>query len=123
MFKVTIEPENQLMRIEVSGFWPAEILPAYVEELRRQTDALKPSGGCRRILVDMSDYPIQSQAVAQAHARIIAHGKDEMRAATAVVMTSPLSKLQAKRMANLAGHELFDDEDGARAWLLARPAV
>ncbi|MFD1789028.1 hypothetical protein ACFSC3_15805 [Sphingomonas floccifaciens] len=121
MYSITVEPECQLMRIAVSGFWPSEILPGYIAELHRQTEGLKPFGGCRRILVDMSDYPIQSQEVAQAHARIIAYGKDALRAATAVVMTSPLSKLQAKRMANLAGHELFDEEAGARAWLLAQP--
>ncbi|MHA6723923.1 hypothetical protein [Sphingomonas sp. RS2018] len=110
------------MRIEVHGFWPTDAIPSYLAELRRQTDALQVAcGGCRRILVDMSDYPIQSQAVAEAHANIIAHGKTAMKAFTAVVMTSALSRLQAKRMAQLAGHELFDDEASARAWLLAQP--
>lgn len=96
-------------------------MPRYIAALGEQAEALVPYGGCRRILVDMSDYPIQSQAVAEGHVRIIAHGKNKMRAHTAVVMTSALSKLQAKRMANLAGHELFDDEASARAWLLAQP--
>jgi hypothetical protein len=121
MFTVTIEPPHQLMRIEVQGFWQRDTMRAYLAELGRQVDALAAYGGCRRILVNMSDYPIQSAEIAQGHARIVAHGKTEMKAATAVVMKSALSKLQAKRMANLAGQELFDDEPAARRWILAQP--
>lgn len=121
MFTVTIEPAHQLMRIEVRGFWTPDTMRAYVGELGTKAGALGLSGGCRRILVDMSDYPIQAQAIAEAHVRIIGHGKTEMGAITAVVMTSALSKLQAKRMAKLAGHELFDDEPAAREWLLGQP--
>jgi hypothetical protein len=123
MFTVTNEPEHRLMRIEVHGFWTPDTMRAYLTELGAKASALGSIGGCRRILVDMSDYPIQSQAIAEGHARIIAHGKTEMRAKTAVVMTSALSKLQAKRMARLAGQELFDDEPAARHWLLAQPIV
>lgn len=118
MYTVTVEPEHHLMRIEVVDFWPVSIIPHYVAELNRQIGALELSGGCQRILVDMTRYPIQSQAVAKAHAKIIAYGRNDLKALTAVVMTSALSKLQAKRMANLAGHELFEDEESARAWLL-----
>jgi hypothetical protein len=123
MYTITIESEHRLMRIEVSGFWSSDVFPGYLAELRRHVEALAPSGGCRRILVDMSRYPIQPKDVAQAHANIIAHGKSEMKACTAVVMSSVLSKLQAKRMANLAGRELFDDEPSARHWLLQQPAA
>ncbi len=119
MYTVTIEPEHHLMRIEVVGFWSVSIIPDYVAELTRQIGALESSGGCQRILVDMTNYPIQAQAIAKAHARIIDYGRNDLKASTAVVMTSALSKLQAKRMANLAGHELFDNEESAREWLLA----
>ena len=121
MFTVTIDPAYRLMRIEVHGFWTLDTMRAYVAELSGKARALEERGGRRRILVDMSDYPIQSQAIAEAHASIINHGKTEMGAVTAVVMKSALSKLQAKRMARLAGHELFDDEPAAREWLLAQP--
>lgn len=110
-----------MMRIEVHGFWTLDTMRAYVAELGGKARALREAGGCHRILVDMSDYPIQSQAIAEAHASIINHGKTELGAVTAVVMKSALSKLQAKRMAKLAGHELFDDEPAAREWLLAQP--
>lgn len=122
MFTVAIEPENRLLRIAVHGFWSEKVMREYVAELGRQTEALGHHGGCRRILVDMSDYPVQSQAIAEGHARIIAYGRTEMKAVTAVVMTSALSRLQARRIANLAGRELFDDEASAREWLLAQYA-
>lgn len=120
MFIVTTEPAYQLMRIEVQGFWTRETMRAYVAELGKRTKTLDSCGGCRRILVNMSAYPIQAPDIAQGHVRIVLHGKTEMKAATAVVMTSALSKLQAKRMANLAGHELFNDESTARTWLIAQ---
>ncbi len=119
MFKVTIEPGHHLMRIRVDGFWTDKVMADYLAELHRQVEALRPSGGCRRILVDMSNYPIQAQAIAEGHARIIHHGKTAMNARTAVVMKSALSRLQAMRVATIAGHELFADEDSARRWLMA----
>jgi hypothetical protein len=119
MYTVTIEPSHHLMRIRVEGFWAAEVMAAYVAELGRQTEALRKTGGCGRILVDMSDYPIQSRAIADGHARIIAHGQRTMNARTAIIMTSALSRLQAMRVAHLAGHELFDDETSAMRWLLS----
>lgn len=121
MYEITTEPEHRLMRIEVQGFWSPEMIPGYVAALYERIDSLKPVGGCRRILVDMSSYPIQPQSVAKAHSKIIDYGRNELKAVTAVVMTSALSRLQAKRMANLAGRELFDDEPSARRWLLAQP--
>lgn len=122
MYTVTIDPALHLMRIWVGGFWSAGVMTAYEAELRRQAQALGRSGGCQRILVDMSQYPIQAQNIADAHARIIARGKKMMRARTAVVMTSALSRLQALRVADLASEELFDDEVSARRWLLSMPA-
>ncbi|MDP1027092.1 hypothetical protein Q5H91_07700 [Sphingomonas sp. KR1UV-12] len=122
MYTVTIEPALHLLRIRVAGFWSAAVMKAYVAELVRQAEALGRTGGCRRILVNMSDYPIQAQAIADGHARIIAHGKTVMKAHTAVVMKSALSRLQAMRVADLAGHELFDDEVSARRWLMSMPA-
>ncbi len=121
MFTVTIEPRHRMIHVTIVGFWSMDVLPAYVAELRRQTDALAAVGGCRRILVDMTDYPIQSQEVAEAHAQIIGYAKRKLGAPTAVIMPNALSKLQAKRMANLAGRELFDDAASARAWLLEQP--
>ncbi|WP_294290417.1 hypothetical protein [uncultured Sphingomonas sp.] len=69
----------------------------------------------------MSDYPIQSQDIAGANSRIIRHGLTTIRAATKIVIVSVLSRVQAKRIANVAGNELFDDEAAACAWLEAQP--
>ncbi len=122
MYSVTIEPAHRLLRIRVDGFWSMEVMTAYVAELRQQSDALRNAGGCERILVDMSDYPIQSRAVADGHAQIIARAKAMTNTRTALVMKSALSRLQAMRVADLAGDQLFEDEASARAWLLAQPA-
>lgn len=121
MYALTIEPARDLMRIKVAGFRSAAVMTAYIAEERRQVEALGRSGGCQRILVDMSQYPIQASEIAEAHAKIIARGKKVMKARTAVVMTSALSRMQAMRVTDLAAAELFDDELSARRWLLSKP--
>ncbi|KQN26691.1 hypothetical protein ASE86_11550 [Sphingomonas sp. Leaf33] len=120
-YAVAIEPDHRLLHVAVRGFWSAAMLPGYIAELLRQIAVLDTGQGCDRVLVDMTDYPIQSREIAEAHCRFIVHGRTHVGAATAIVMRSVLSRLQAKRMANIAGHELFDDEPAARAWLMTQP--
>lgn len=120
-YAVAIEPENRLMRVVVRGFWSVAMLPDYVAELLRQVAALKAGGGCDRVLVDMSDFPIQSRDIADAHCRYILHSRTETGASTAIITNGVFSRLQAKRMAHVAGHELFEEEASARSWLLSQP--
>jgi len=117
VYDVEIDPARKLLIIRLAGFWTPETMKAYQAEVRRKASALHRAGGCERILVDMSDYPIQSAEIAEGHASALRHAADTLCAKAAIVMTSALSKLQASRVATSTGHRFFTDETLAFAWL------
>jgi hypothetical protein len=119
MYAVSIHPEHQLMKIRVEGFWSMDTMTEYAAELRRASTALvAKSGACRRILVDMSAYPIQSSDVAAGHAAALDYASSRLGAAAALVLPSALSRMQAGRVVRSQGHQIFADEKSALNWLL-----
>jgi hypothetical protein len=119
MFEVTADPKRQLLRIVMRGFWDAETITAYSAAMRRTMGDLQRTAGCRRILIDMVDFAIQSKEVAAGHAAYLRAVRDRSEARVALVMQSALSRLQAARVASDTGHSTFATEAEALAWLMA----
>lgn len=119
MYTVLTDPSRNLLSIKVTGFWTEQIMAEYLVHLRKQSTALRTTGGCTRILVDMTDYPIQSQAIADGHQAALKFASEAMGARAAIVMKGGLSRLQASRVAKSSGHRLFDDITSASQWLMA----
>lgn len=118
MYSVTIDPSRHLMTVTVSGFWKEETFKSYIAEAARATAELQRRGGFGLLLVDMSDYPLQGQAVAEMHGKLMLAAQQRYGVKAAVVMRSALSRLQAARVAKLTGNDLFDDADSAIEALL-----
>lgn len=118
MFEITADQDRQLLWIRMWGFWDAEMMSVYLQEVRRKLRHLQTSKGCRSILIDMTDYPIQSRDVAEGHAANLRVVRDRGEARVALVMQSALSKLQAARVAHDTGHATFPTEQDALAWLM-----
>ncbi len=118
MYDVTIDTARQLMKVKVSGFWSEETFKTYAAEATKRSEELRRTGGFKYVLIDMSDFPIQSAVVAEMHGRLLQAAQDGYGVRAAVVMTSALSRLQATRVAKLTGNDLFDDADTAVAALM-----
>lgn len=119
LFEVNAERELRMLRIIMRGFWDAETMRAYSIEVRNKMAELMQARGCRYILIDMIDFAIQSQAIAEGHAANLRMVRDRGEARVALVMQSALSKLQAARVASDTGHKTFATVAEARAWLLS----
>lgn len=119
MFTVLTDPSRNLLSIKVTGFWTDQTMANYLTHLRSQSSTLRSTGGCSRILVDMTDYPIQSQAIADGHHAALKFAAETLGARAAVVMKSGLSRLQAARITKSSGHQLFDDIASASEWLMS----
>lgn len=119
MFTVLTDPNRNLLSIKVTGFWTEQTMADYFAHLRKQSSALRSAGGCSRILVDMTDYPIQSQVIADGHHAALKFAGETVGARAAVVMKSGLSRLQAARVTKSSGHRLFDDIASATEWLMS----
>ncbi|MGC5799530.1 hypothetical protein [Sphingomonas sp. NFX23] len=118
MYEISSDPARQLLIVRVSGFWTREIMATYRAEVGQQASVLRQAGGCKRILVDMSHYPIQSGDIADGHAAALRFARETLGARAAIVMTSALSRLQATRVATSSGHRLFNDDVAAMTWLM-----
>jgi len=119
MFDVTVDPALRLMRITMRGFWSAMTMAEYSSVVRRKMGMMLSGRGCRYILIDMIDFPIQSKEIAEGHAAFLRIVSERGGTRVALVMQSALSKLQAARVASDTGHATFDSEEAAIAWLLS----
>lgn len=119
MYEINTDPAQKLLMIKVRGFWTGNTMATYRSEVGQQASTLRQAGGCKRILVDMSNYPIQSRAIADGHAAALRFARETLGARAAIVMTSALSKLQATRVATSSGHRIFSDSVTAMSWLMS----
>lgn len=119
MFEVTADPDLRMLRLTMRGFWDDSTMAAYLKAMRKAMGDLLRGGGCRYLLIDMTDYPIQSKQIAESHGEQLRATKQVEGMRVALVMQSALSKLQAKRVAADTGHRTFESEEAALAWLLA----
>lgn len=120
MFEVKTDHGARLMRITLRGFWTAGTMAAYSKVVRDAMADLQRTGGCKSILINMVDFPIQSREIAEGHAENLRRVKERGGIRVALVMQSALSKLQTARVAADTGHLTFDTEADAVAWLSAR---
>lgn len=118
-FELQADQARQMLRIVMRGFWTEETMAAYSIAVREKMAELLRGRGCRRILINMSDFAIQSQKVAEGHAANLRVVRDRGEARVALVMQSALSKLQAARVASDTGHSTFTTEAEALLWLMS----
>ena len=119
MFEVTPDRDLRMLRIALRGFWTRETMSDYLKVVRDGMASLQRSGGCKYILIDMTQLPIQSQEIAEAHAAQLRVVKQMGGIRVALIMQSALSKLQAARVAADTGQKTFDTEEAAQDGLLA----
>lgn len=119
MFAVKPDFGRRLLHVTLRGFWDARVMADYMKNVRSALGELRRTGGCKYVLIDMVDFPIQSKAIAEGHAENLRAVKRAGDARVALVMQSALSKLQAARVASDTGHRTFGTEAEALSWLLA----
>jgi hypothetical protein len=118
MYAIVADQELRMLRIVLRGFWTAEVMARYLSEVRRAMGSLVQTGGCKYVLIDMLDFPIQSKEIAEAHANALRAVKQTGDTRVALILQSALSRLQAARVATDTGHQSFASEAEAMAWLL-----
>ncbi len=121
-FSIAFDRPTQVMRVHLVGFWTDVDEVAYEAALRGALTML-PAEGCRPgdqlMLVDITQHTVQSASALEFFAKIT-NDKIISGRRSALVITSALVRMQAKRVA--PHYAMFDDQEAALAWLLAEPA-
>lgn len=117
-FSVRADADGTLLDIELRGFWDASTVERFAGAVAMALQTMK-SAGCRPgdqvTLVDNARLNIQSQDVVHRFEELIERRLNTSRR-TAVIVSSALLKMQAKRVG--PSHQFFEDRDAALRWLM-----
>jgi hypothetical protein len=116
-FAFSTVPTRLFLKITVAGYWDAKIWADYEPAARAAVASLATRGGCRAMLIDASGYPTQSREIADAHQKLLATTRRTRPTRIAILTSGALSRLQAKRVFELADGHVFVREEEALAWL------
>ena len=117
MYNVAYDSDAGIVRMSTTGFWDTQTVTALGAELYPLLVKVKASGRPVLVLSDARDYPVQSAEVGQAFARMDAD-LAPLRTRLAMVVSSTLNKMQARRAAGDAVG-FFTSYEDAEEWLLS----
>jgi hypothetical protein len=119
MYKLSYDPELALLEYDLNGYWSMDDFSRFEREIRACHVQIRKDRTSYRVLSNGGDFAVQSADVRAAFEALFdALGKDN-EGAFAVVVSSALSSIQAKRVLPRANVRIFSDAVEARRWLLA----
>lgn len=118
-YTIEIDSARRFVEIALIGLWDSATIASFDADLRRSLRVL-PAAGCpigqQLTIFDLTAFIVQVQDVATMFGGMAADPTIASRR-IAVLVTAPLLKMQARRVA--PGYGLFDDRAQALAWLFA----
>lgn len=119
-YAIHVDAARGLLSLDLRGMWTDDIINAFERDLnkgRARMEAAGLSPDWPRVLVDLTDFRLQTRAVAaRFEARIERFHAD--RRIAFVGVGGQLLQLQFRRVAAIEAHRFFADRDQALAWLL-----
>lgn len=114
----SIEANRFLRRITFvfKGFWSPDVLESFQAEARSAVRPWTWASGEHTVLIDVSDFPIQSQLVFTALSSMIDDDPSKPRR-LALVSGSGLARMQFRRAQRRESVRLFDTRAVAEEWL------
>jgi hypothetical protein len=117
-FSITVEPERDLVRIRMAGFFTREGIAEFVESRRIAHAQLTCARNQHVTVNDLRGMKIQSQEIVEAFREMLAEPSYRSRR-LAFVVSPTLARTQLTRA--VAGRDVrfFEDSVLAEAWLFA----
>jgi hypothetical protein len=119
MHKLSYDPELALLEYDLTGYWSIEEFRRFEAELRAFHVQIRGDRTSYRVLANARDFAVQSAEVRTAFEALFEALSRENAGPFAVVVSSALNSIQAKRALPLARVRTFNDDGEARHWLLA----
>lgn len=116
-FSISVEPQANLVRIEMGGFFSQGDMAAFQAMLESKVETLDCPPNEHLTLCDVSAMKIQTQEMVGAFSQIVGHPKFRSKR-LAFVTGASLARLQTRRLTNRDGVEFFMHLTAAEAWLL-----
>ena len=103
----------------MSGFWDEDVTARYHAALRQRATDAGGMTAVRRVLLDLSHCTIQSQAVIDAHEKIIDEYTSQVEQYGMLLPRSALLRIQMQRLMRKRPIRYLQTEEEAQAWLAA----
>lgn len=117
MFDFSYDPDENLIRLVQQGYWSLADFRAFESEFITLHMTIRKVHCDYRVLADCRDFPVQSPEIGEAFGQLFATIMAESKGRYAIVASSILNKLQAKRTLPQPHIQVFTDPDEAMAWL------
>jgi hypothetical protein len=119
MYKIIVNPEKNLIELELEGFWAESHFEQFMADEQAALQRLRCPIGKHRLLCDLSNLKVIAQNVAARIAQDLNSQGPRDAEWIAIVVSAPLLKLQMQRLLTRSNAQIFDDFASAREWLLA----
>jgi len=118
-FEFKADTGRSLLSVTVRGYWDMATFTAYADSFRMELRQMKARGGCRRCLMDATEFAVQSAEVTRALQALADSFAPDCPALMAGVSGSKLSELQARHAGESGTRRVFATREAAEAWLFA----
>jgi len=116
-FTIEIDRRRRLVRLTLVGFWEMSFVGQFVNAVDEAVPRLGCQPGEHDVLVDLSQFAIQTQQVFSACQSFVFHAPNPPRR-LALVSGTGLARMQFKRVIDPARNQrIFDSVAEADAWL------
>jgi hypothetical protein len=122
MYKITVDIENNLVELELEGFWTESEFETFIAEQHTALNKLHCRVGRHLLLCDLTSLNVVAQDVAARVTTDLNSQGPRDAEWIAIVISSALLKLQMQRLLTRSNAQIFDDVAKAREWLLASAA-
>jgi hypothetical protein len=117
MFSFSYDEERRLLSLSQQGYWPMSVFRDYEQAYLAHHMQILRAHKDYRAIADCRDYPVQSTEVSAAFAQLFDRLIAENKGRYAVVTSSTLNKMQARRAMPQDNVGVFSERDEAIAWL------
>jgi hypothetical protein len=119
VYKIEVDIDRNLIKAELEGFWTADDFEQFIADEQAAISKLKCPAGKHILLCDLSKLNVVAQDVA-AHIVTELNSEGPRDAAwVAIVIHSPLLKMQMQRLITRSNISIFDNYIDAEKWILS----
>jgi hypothetical protein len=123
-YKFDYNAGERFLRIKMIGVWDESVLAAFGREMAAIRNRVEQAGhrdDRGRILIDLSDYPVQPRNITDQIAALLPTFGDRAGRVAVVLSSSALQNLQMQRLLASDKVRMFTSFDGVQEWLSETP--
>jgi hypothetical protein len=119
MYNITVDAENDLVSIQLEGFWTESEFEQFIVDHHSALNRLQCRIGKHLLLCDLTKLNVVAKDVAARITTDLNSQGPRDAEWIAIAVNSALLKLQMQRLLTRSNAQIFDDVKTAREWLLS----